>query len=88
MNISNEKKVKPKVQNNSFVNHLKSQDEEYDQSDIIYGRKLQSPILGYNYQLPNLSTNYVPVTTLDTSLLHVIYSTKHEILSQIVNFFY
>lgn len=70
--IFNEKKMKSKIQDNASINHLKSQ-EKYDQSNLVYGRKLQSPILGYNYQLPDLSTNCVPATTLDTSLLHVIF---------------
>ncbi|XP_011062167.1 PREDICTED: uncharacterized protein LOC105150644 isoform X1 [Acromyrmex echinatior] len=39
--------------------------------NLIYGRKLCSPILGYNYQLPDLSTNCISPTILDTSLLHI-----------------
>jgi len=80
MDIFNEKEIEPKIQDNSFIHHGKSQ-EKYDQSDPVYGRKLQSPILGHNYQLPDLSTNYVSAINLDTSLLHVIFNkTKNFIL--------
>ncbi|XP_070154802.1 uncharacterized protein [Polyergus mexicanus] len=67
MNISNSEEVKQQI---PFINHSESK-KKLDQFDVNYGKELQSPILGYRYQLPNLPTSYIPSTTLDTSLLHI-----------------
>lgn len=64
------KEVEQEIGDIPFINHSESK-KKLDQFNIAYGRTLQSPILGYHYQLPDLSTSYVPSTTLDTSLLHV-----------------
>ncbi|XP_011690199.1 PREDICTED: WD repeat-containing protein on Y chromosome [Wasmannia auropunctata] len=53
------------------ANHSKSQKKELDEFDLAYGRQLQSPILGYHCQFPDLPTSCIPPTILDTSLLHI-----------------
>ncbi|KYM87782.1 hypothetical protein ALC53_03217 [Atta colombica] len=55
------------VQDVPSTNHSEKEIE----FNLIYDRKLCSPILGYNFQLPDLSTSCIPSTTLDTSLLHI-----------------
>lgn len=70
MNISKSEEVKQQIRDIPFINHSESK-KKLDQFDVNYGKELQSPILGYRYQLPNLPTTYLPSTTLDTSLLHV-----------------
>lgn len=70
MNISNGEEAEQQIRDIPFVNHLESE-RKLDPFDVVYGRELQSPILGDRYQLPDLPTCYVPSTTLDTSLLHV-----------------
>ncbi|KMQ89103.1 out at first protein [Lasius niger] len=69
MNISNGEEAEQQIRDIPFVNHLESE-RKLDPFDVVYGRELQSPILGDRYQLPDLPTCYVPSTTLDTSLLH------------------
>jgi len=64
------KEVEQQIENIPFRNHSESK-KKLDQFDVAYSRELQSPILGYHYQLPDLPTSYVPSTILDTSLLHV-----------------
>ncbi|XP_072755564.1 uncharacterized protein [Anoplolepis gracilipes] len=72
MNISNRIETEQQIiQDISFMNHSESERKKLDQFDVAYGRELQSPILGYRYQLPDLPTNHVPSTILDTSLLHI-----------------
>lgn len=73
MNSSNKKEAKSQIQDISTVNCAKSE-RELDQHDLIYGKKLQSPILGHRYQLPDLPTSYVPSIILDTSLLHASFN--------------
>ncbi|CAL1683360.1 unnamed protein product [Lasius platythorax] len=70
MNISNGEEAEQQIRDIPFVNHLESE-RKLDPFDVVYGRELQSPILGDRYQLPDLPTCYVPSTTLDTSLLHI-----------------
>lgn len=64
------KEVERQIENISPRNHSESK-KKLDQFDIAYNRELQSPILGYHYQLPDLPTSYISTTILDTSLLHV-----------------
>ncbi|XP_020285203.1 WD repeat-containing protein on Y chromosome [Pseudomyrmex gracilis] len=66
MDISSRKEVKQQSQDFTSADRLGS-----DQFDLVYGRKLKSPVLGHHYQLPDLPTNYLPPTILDTSLLHI-----------------
>lgn len=66
MDISSRKEVKQQIQDFTSTDRLGS-----DQFDLVYGRKLKSPVLGHHYQSPDLPTNYLPPTILDTSLLHV-----------------
>ncbi|KYQ59496.1 Chymotrypsin-1 [Trachymyrmex zeteki] len=63
-----EKEAECEIQDAPSANHSR---KELDEFDLIYGRKLCSPILGYNCQLPDLPTSSIPSTTLDTSLLHI-----------------
>ncbi|XP_011647116.1 uncharacterized protein LOC105433472 [Pogonomyrmex barbatus] len=59
-----------KVEEAPSINHSETKESSHE-SDLIYGKKLQSPILGYHHRLPDLPTNSIPLTTLDTSLLHI-----------------
>lgn len=68
------------------ANHLELR-EELDEFDLVYGRKLRSPILGYNCQLPDLPTSCVPSTILDTSLLHVRFNSIHFVATEIFPFY-
>lgn len=64
------------VHDASFTNHSESR-QEFDKFNSVYGKKLQSPILGYHYQLLDLPTSCIPSTILDTSLLHVRFNGVH-----------
>jgi len=75
VDISNEEEVDHEAQDASFANHSESTKE----LDLIYGRKLHSPILGYHCQFPDLPTSCIPSITLDTSLLHVRFNDMHSI---------
>ncbi|XP_018315858.1 chymotrypsin-1 [Mycetomoellerius zeteki] len=68
VDIFSEKEAECEIQDAPSANHSR---KELDEFDLIYGRKLCSPILGYNCQLPDLPTSSIPSTTLDTSLLHI-----------------
>ncbi|XP_011871420.1 PREDICTED: uncharacterized protein LOC105563986 isoform X2 [Vollenhovia emeryi] len=57
-------------QDASFAEHSESR-EKLDEFDLVYGKQLQSPILGHHYQLLDLPTSCIPSTILDTSLLHI-----------------
>lgn len=70
MDIFREKEAERQVQDVPLADELQV-DEETDQFDLVYGKNLRSPILGYRYELPDLPTSYVPSITLDTALLHV-----------------
>ncbi|KAL0109928.1 hypothetical protein PUN28_013522 [Cardiocondyla obscurior] len=58
------------IQDASLTNQSESE-EKLDKYNLFFGKQLQSPILGYHYQLLDLPTNCIPSTTLDTSLLHI-----------------
>jgi len=68
MDISN-KKMKH-IENISSNSYSKL-NEQLDQLDSIYGKRLLSPIFGNRYQLPDVSNNRASLITLDTSFLHV-----------------
>lgn len=78
--------MEQQIGNIPLINHSESK-KELDEFNTVYGRELQSPILGYHYQLPDLPTSYVPSTTLDTSLLHVRFADIFARINHIFFFF-
>lgn len=83
MDIFNEKKAERQIQDISFIDESQI-NKELNQCDLVYGKSLQSPILGYRYELPDLPTSYVPSITLDTTLLHVRLNHNRHYQSTIV----
>jgi len=67
MDISNKKMKQIEDISKSYT----KLNDQLNQLDSIYGKKLQSPIFGHYYQLPNFSKNHASFITLDTSFLHV-----------------
>lgn len=77
MDIFSEKVAEQPIQD--IVSADESQaNKELNQFDVIYGKSLRSPILGYCYKLPSLPTSYVSSIILDTTLLHVRLNDKWQ----------
>jgi len=70
--------VEHEAQDGFSANHSESR-KELDELDLVYGKKLRSPILGYHCQFPDLPTSCIPSITLDTSLLHVRFNDMHSL---------